>query len=81
MTILDGSVNKRTGRASTEGVLCAGIALSSDEIKFQMRTSSSQPLNVQCRYLIRQVLVQILGEGETFPSEIYFMKLDNVIKC
>ena len=52
ITTPDGSVNKKTGKASTEGILCTDIVWRSDDVKFQMSASASNPLNVYALPLI-----------------------------
>jgi hypothetical protein len=59
----DGSVNKRTGKASTEGISCTNIVWSSDNVKFQMSASASNPLNVYAPPVDYLLTVQVKKDG------------------
>ena len=63
VTYPDGSVNKRTGKASTEGILCTNIVWSSDDVKFQMSASASNPLNVYAPSVDYLLNVQVKEDG------------------
>ncbi|MCX2826106.1 permease [Bacillus pseudomycoides] len=84
VTTLDGSVNKRTGKASTEDILCTDIVWSSDDVKFQMSASTSQPLNVYAPpvdYLLtvriqKNGTVDIQGTHDGFPCFEFYKQID-----
>ncbi|MBX9975686.1 DUF3238 domain-containing protein [Cytobacillus firmus] len=59
----DGSVKKRTGKASTDGILCTNIVWSSDDVKFQMSASASNPLNVFAPPVDYLLTVHVKNDG------------------
>ncbi|KQU16875.1 permease [Bacillus sp. Leaf13] len=59
----DGSVNQRTGKARTEGILCTNTVWSSDDVKFQMSASASNPLNVYAPPVDYLLTVQVKKDG------------------
>ncbi|AIK36103.1 DUF3238 domain-containing protein [Bacillus pseudomycoides] len=63
VTTSDGSVNKRTGKASTENILCTDIVWNSDDVKFQMSASASNPLNVYAPPVDYLLTVQVKKDG------------------
>ncbi|WHY77153.1 DUF3238 domain-containing protein [Neobacillus sp. WH10] len=63
VTNSDGSVNKRTGKASTEGILCTNIVWGSDDVKFQMSASASNPLNVYAPPVDYLLTVHVINDG------------------
>ncbi|MEH7463525.1 DUF3238 domain-containing protein [Bacillus thuringiensis] len=84
VTTPDGSVRKRTGKASTEGILCTDVVWGSDDVKFQMRASASNPLNVYAPpvdYLLtvhvkKDGTVEIQGEHDGFPCFEFYKQVD-----
>ncbi|MGG1638346.1 DUF3238 domain-containing protein [Paenibacillus sp. FSL K6-3182] len=83
-TTPDGSINKRLGKASTEGILCTDIVWGSDEVKFQMSASASNPLNVLAPpvdYLLtvlvkKDGIVDIQGEHDGFPCYEFYKQVN-----
>lgn len=63
VTTPEGSVHKRTGKASTENILCTNIVWSSDDVKFQMSASASNPLNVYAPPADYLLTVQVKKDG------------------
>lgn len=63
VTTPDGSVNKRTGKAGTEGILCTDIVWSSNDVKFQMSASASNPLNVYAPPVDYLLIVHVKKDG------------------
>ncbi|MED3687701.1 DUF3238 domain-containing protein [Peribacillus butanolivorans] len=59
----DGSVNQRKGKASKEGILCTNTVWSSDDVKFQMSASASNPLNVYAPPVDYLLTVQVKKDG------------------
>lgn len=84
VTTPDGSVRKRTGKASTEGILCTHVVWGSDDVKFQMSASASNPLNVYAPpvdYLLtvhvkKDGTVEIQGEHDGFPCFEFYKQVD-----
>ncbi|CAM3670729.1 DUF3238 domain-containing protein [Mesobacillus zeae] len=84
VTDLDGSVIKRTGKASTEGILCTNIVWSSDDVKFQMSASASNPLNVYAPpvdYLLtvhvkNDGIVEVQGSHDGFPCFEFYKQVN-----
>ncbi|MCY7486016.1 DUF3238 domain-containing protein [Paenibacillus alvei] len=80
----DGSVNKRTGKASTEGILCSHIRWGSNEVMFQMRASASNPLLALAPpvdYLLRirvteNGAVEVEGSHDGFPCFEFYKQVD-----
>ncbi len=82
ITTPDGSVNKRSGKASTEHILCTEIVWGEDgdDVTFNMSASASNPLNVYAPpadYLLtvhvkKDGTGDIYGKHDGFPCyEIY----------
>lgn len=66
VTAPDGSVKKRSGKASADLILCTDIHWGEDDVTFTMSASASNPLNVKAPpadYLL-QVHVKKDGTGE-----------------
>jgi len=84
VTNSDGSVNKRTGKASTEGILCTNIVWGSDDVKFQMSASASNPLNVYAPpvdYLLTVLVkndgsIDIQGAHDGFPCFEFYKQVN-----
>jgi hypothetical protein len=84
VTTPDGSVNKRTGKASTEGIMCTNIEWSSDGVKFHMSASASNPLNVYAPtvdYLLtvhakKDGSIDIQGAHDGFPCYEFYKQVD-----
>jgi len=84
VTTPDGSVHKRTGKASTEGILCTDIVWSSDNVKFQMSASASNPLNEYAPpvdYLLnlhvkKDGTVEIQGAHDGFPCFEFYKQVN-----
>jgi hypothetical protein len=80
----DGSVNKRTGKASTEGILCTNIVWNSDDVTFQMSASASNPLNIYAPtvdYLLtvhvkKDGMIDIKGAHDGFPCYEFYKQID-----
>ncbi|MEW9104272.1 DUF3238 domain-containing protein [Paenibacillus sp.] len=80
----DGYVNKRTGKASTEGILCSHIRWGSNEVMFQMRASASNPLLALAPpvdYLLRirvteNGAVEVEGSHDGFPCFEFYKQVD-----
>lgn len=80
----DGSVIKKTGKASTDGILCTDIIWGSDDVKFQMSASASNPLNVYAPpvdYLLtvhvkKDGTVDIHGEHDGFPCFEFYKQVN-----
>ncbi len=66
ITTSDGSVNKRTGKASTKDILCTDIVWSSDDVKFQMSASASNPLNAYAPPVDYLLTVQVKKDGTVY---------------
>jgi hypothetical protein len=84
VTTPDGSVNKRTGKASTERILCTDIEWSSVDVKFQMSASASNPLNEYAPpvdYLLTVHVkkdggIDINGTHDGFPCYEFYKQVD-----
>lgn len=80
----DGSINKRTGKASTEGILCSHISWSSNDVMFQMSASASNPLQVHAPsvdYVLRirvteEGIVEVDGRHDGFPCFEFYKQVD-----
>ena len=80
----DGSVIKKTGKASTDGILFTDIIWGSDDVKFQMSASASNPLNVYAPpvdYLLtvhvkKDGTVDIHGEHDGFPCFEFYKQVN-----
>lgn len=80
----DGSAIKKTGKASTDGILCTEIIWGSDDVKFQMSASASNPLNVYAPpvdYLLtvhvkKDGTVDIHGEHDGFPCFEFYKQVN-----
>lgn len=80
ITSPDGSINSRTGKASTERILCTNIVWGEDDVTFHMSASASNPLNVYAPPADYLLIVHVKedgtgdihGEHDGFPCyEIY----------
>ncbi|MFP3415260.1 DUF3238 domain-containing protein [Bacillus sp. SIMBA_074] len=84
VTTSDGSVNKRTGKASTGRIVCTDIEWSSNDVKFQMSASASNPLNINAPavdYLLtvhvkKDGTVNIEGKHDGFPCYEFYKQTD-----
>ncbi|MDM5153704.1 DUF3238 domain-containing protein [Bacillus sp. DX1.1] len=84
ITTPDGSVNKRTGKASTENILCTDVVWGSNDVKFQMSASASNPLNVYAPpvdYLLivhvkKDGTVDIEGAHDGFPCYEFYKEVN-----
>jgi hypothetical protein len=80
----DGSVNKKSGKASTERIVCTDIEWASDDVKFQMSASASNPLNINAPaidYLLtvhvkKDGTVDIEGKHDGFPCYEFYKQTD-----
>lgn len=63
ITTSNGSVNKRTGKASTKDILCTEIVWSSDDVRFKMSASASNPLNAAAPPADYLLTVQVKIDG------------------
>ncbi|MGY3186092.1 DUF3238 domain-containing protein [Lysinibacillus sp. TE18511] len=80
----DGSIIKKNGKASTDGILCTDIIWGSDDVKFQMSASASNPLNVYAPpvdYLLtvhvkKDGTVDIHGEHDGFPCFEFYKQVN-----
>ncbi|MGA3601790.1 DUF3238 domain-containing protein [Lysinibacillus agricola] len=80
----DGSVIKKTGKASTDGILFTDIIWGPDDVKFQMSASASNPLNVYAPpvdYLLtvhvkKDGTVDIHGEHDGFPCFEFYKQVN-----
>ncbi|WP_422657047.1 DUF3238 domain-containing protein [Paenibacillus sp. EC2-1] len=59
----DDSVHTKTGKASTEGILCTDLIWGSDDVKFQMSASASNPLNDYAPPVDYLLNVQVTKDG------------------
>ncbi|MEH6889554.1 DUF3238 domain-containing protein [Bacillus sp. JJ864] len=84
VTTSDGSAHKRTGKASTEGILCTDIVWGSDDVKFQMSASASQPLNVHAHsvdyvlalHVKKDGTVEMQGAHDGFPCFEFYKQVN-----
>ncbi|MEH7515589.1 DUF3238 domain-containing protein [Gottfriedia acidiceleris] len=84
ITTVDGSVKKRTGKASTKSILCTDIVWGTDDVKFQMSASASNPLNVYAPpvdYLLtvnvkKDGVVDIQGAHDGFPCYEFYKQVN-----
>jgi hypothetical protein len=84
VTTPDSSVQSRTGKASTENILCTDIVWGSDDIKFQMSASASNPLNIYAPtvdYLLtvhvkKDGSIDIQGSHDGFPCYEFYKQVD-----
>ncbi|WP_242213541.1 DUF3238 domain-containing protein [Bacillus cereus group sp. BfR-BA-01383] len=84
ITNLDGSVNKRTGKASTENIICTHIVWNSDSVQFTMSASASNPLNVYAPpvdYVLtvrvkKDGRIDVQGEHDGFPCFEFYKQVD-----
>lgn len=84
ITTPNGSVNKRSGQASTKDILCTDIVWSSDDVRFQMSASASNPLNSfapPVDYLLTVQIkidgtVDIQGEHDGFPCYEFYKQVN-----
>ncbi|WP_242281587.1 DUF3238 domain-containing protein, partial [Bacillus cereus group sp. BfR-BA-01454] len=80
----DGSVSKRTGKASTENIVCTDITWNSEGVQFKMSASASNPLNVYAPpvdYVLNVCVKQdgsidIQGEHDGFPCFEFYKQVD-----
>ncbi|MEO4055620.1 DUF3238 domain-containing protein [Solibacillus sp. CAU 1738] len=80
----DCSVHKRTGKASTERILCTDIVWGEDNVKFHMSASASNPLNEYAPpvdYLLivlvkKDGTIDIQGEHDGFPCYEFYKQVD-----
>jgi Protein of unknown function (DUF3238) len=80
----DGTVKERTGKASTEGILCTNIVWGSDDVNFEMHASASNPLNVNAPpvdYLLivhvnKDGMMTIKGAHDGFPCLEFYKQVD-----
>ncbi|MGG3801706.1 DUF3238 domain-containing protein [Metabacillus fastidiosus] len=80
----DGSINQRQGKASTKGILCTNIVWGSDDIKFQMSASASNPLNLYAYpvdylltvYVKKDGVIDIKGAHDGFPCFEFYKQVD-----
>ncbi|KAA0955391.1 DUF3238 domain-containing protein [Sporosarcina sp. ANT_H38] len=84
ITTSNDSVNKRTGKASTKDILCTDIVWSSNDVRFQMSASASNPLNASAPpadYLLTVQVkidgtVDIHGEHDGFPCYEFYKQVN-----
>lgn len=84
ITNLDGSVNKRTGKASTENIVCTHIVWNSESVQFKMSASASNPLNVYASpvdYVLtvrvkKDGRIDVQGEHDGFPCFEFYKQVD-----
>ncbi|MCH7323138.1 DUF3238 domain-containing protein [Solibacillus sp. MA9] len=84
ITTSDGSVHKRTGKASTKRILCTDVVWGEDDVKFHMSASASNPLNEYAPpvdYLLivhvkNDGTVDIHGEHDGFPCYEFYKQVD-----
>ena len=84
ITSPDGSVSKRTGKASTENIVCTDITWNSEGAQFKMSASASNPLNVYAPpvdYVLNVCVKQdgsidIQGEHDGFPCFEFYKQVD-----
>ncbi|MED0827416.1 DUF3238 domain-containing protein [Bacillus pacificus] len=84
ITTPDGSVNTRSGKASTERIVCTDIEWDSNDVKFQMSASASNPLNINAPavdYLLtvhvkEDGTVDIEGAHDGFPCYEFYKQTD-----
>jgi hypothetical protein len=84
VTTPEGSVNKRTGKASTERIVCSDIEWGSNDVKFQMSASASNPLNEYAPpvdYLLtvhvkNDGVIDIHGTHDGFPCYEFYKQVD-----
>ncbi|PFH88464.1 DUF3238 domain-containing protein [Bacillus sp. AFS088145] len=84
VTTPDGSVNKRTGKASTERIVCTNIEWGSSDVKFQMSASASNPLNLNAPtvdyhlnvHVKKDGIVDIEGRHDGFPCYEFYKQVN-----
>ncbi|WP_427109842.1 DUF3238 domain-containing protein [Lysinibacillus xylanilyticus] len=84
ITFPDGSVHKRTGKASTERIVCTDVIWGEDDVKFHMDACASNPLNVyapSADYLLivrvnKDGTVDIQGDHDGFPCYEFYKQVD-----
>lgn len=84
ITTADGSVKKRTGKASTEDILCNDIVWGTEDVKFQMSASASNPLNEYAPpvdylltvYVKKDGIVEIQGAHDGFPCYEFYKQVN-----
>ncbi|MBJ8099786.1 DUF3238 domain-containing protein [Bacillus cereus group sp. N11] len=84
VTTSDGSVHTRTGKASSERIVCTDIEWSTNDVKFQMSASASNPLNINAPavdYLLtvhikKDGTVDIEGKHDGFPCYEFYKQTD-----
>ncbi|MDM5155111.1 DUF3238 domain-containing protein [Bacillus sp. DX1.1] len=80
----EGSVNQRTGKASAKGILCTNIVWGSDDVKFEMHASASNPLDLYAPsvdYLLivhanKDGIINIKGAHDGFPCFEFYKQID-----
>ncbi|MGF9975265.1 DUF3238 domain-containing protein [Viridibacillus arvi] len=80
----DNSINQRTGKASTESIVCTNVVWGSDDVKFQMSASASNPLNMYAPpvdYLLtvqvkKDGRIEIQGEHDGFPCYEFYKQVN-----
>lgn len=80
----DGSVKKRTGKASTDGILCTHMSWGSNDVVFQMSASARNPLLAHAPtvdYLLRIRItedgrVEVDGSHDGFPCFEFYKQVD-----
>ncbi|MED2764316.1 DUF3238 domain-containing protein [Bacillus thuringiensis] len=84
MTTSDGSIKTKSGKASTERIVCTNIEWGSNDVKFQMSASASNPLNINAPavdYLLtvhvtKEGVVDIEGKHDGFPCYEFYKQTD-----
>ncbi|KOO52103.1 DUF3238 domain-containing protein [Viridibacillus arvi] len=80
----DNSINQRTGKASTESIVCTNVVWGSDDVEFQMSASASNPLNIYAPpvdYLLtvqvkKDGRIEIQGEHDGFPCYEFYKQVN-----
>jgi len=84
VTVPDGSIIKRAGKASTEGILCENIEWGTQGVKFQMSASASNPLNEHAPpadyhltvHVTNDGTIEIQGTHDGFPCYEFYKQVD-----
>ncbi|OCT16164.1 permease [Paenibacillus pectinilyticus] len=84
ITLPDGSVIKRSGKASTDDILCLDVGWGTDDVKFQMSASASNPLNeyappadyLLTLHVTKDGTVDIQGAHDGFPCYEFYKQVN-----
>jgi hypothetical protein len=80
----DGSIENKTGKTSTENIVCTNVVWGTDEVSFEMKASASNPLDTAAPaadYLLKirvkkSGVAHIEGAHDGFPCYEFYKQAD-----